>query len=166
MVESIIRDGEAFRVLADGQVWVASWCPPPTPPDGTPHGSLGVCVTGDGLVVVVRRDGEPWELPAGRPEADETWEQTLRREMLEEACATVHHARLLGFSRGACMEGPEQGLVLVRSLWRADVELAPWEPQFEITHRRLCTPEELDTLVSGNPFAPVLRRALREAGVL
>jgi ADP-ribose pyrophosphatase YjhB (NUDIX family) len=159
--------GEEFVVRANGQVWRASWCPPPTPPDGTPHGSLGICVTDGGDVVLVSEDGKHWDLPAGRPEGDETWEQTLRREMLEEACATVVQARLLGFSRGACIEGPEQGLIFVRSLWRADVELAPWEPKFEIAHRRLVTPAEVESnLLAGSPFAPIIRRALVEAGVI
>jgi ADP-ribose pyrophosphatase YjhB (NUDIX family) len=49
---------------------------------------------------VISRDGVIWDLPAGRPEPGESWEQTLRREMDEEACATVIAARLLGFTRG------------------------------------------------------------------
>jgi hypothetical protein len=47
-----------------------------------------------------------------RPEPGETWEQTLRREMDEEACATVTGARLLGFTHGRCLTGPERGTVL------------------------------------------------------
>jgi len=160
-------DGEEFLARANGQIWSQSWHSPPTPPAGTPHGSLGICVTAQGDVVLVSEDGERWDLPAGRPEGNETWEQTLRREMIEEACATVVHARLLGFARGECVEGPERGLVLVRSFWRADVELAPWKPDFEIAHRRLVTPAELvSLLLAGNPFAPTLRRGLVEAGVL
>jgi ADP-ribose pyrophosphatase YjhB (NUDIX family) len=94
-------------------------------------------VTDDGEIVWVSEDGERWSFPAGRPEGTESWEQTLRREMLEEACASVVGAKLLGFVRGECVEGPEQGRILVRSMWRADVELGPWEPQFEIRHRRV-----------------------------
>jgi hypothetical protein len=78
-------------------------------------------------------------------EPGESWEQTLRREMDEKACATVVGARLLGFTRGQCVAGPERGLVLVRSVWRADVE---------------------DALSLGaNPFAPFIRRELREAAM-
>jgi 8-oxo-dGTP pyrophosphatase MutT (NUDIX family) len=36
-------------------------------------------VTDESRIVVVSRDGERWELPAGRPDGDETWEETLRR---------------------------------------------------------------------------------------
>jgi hypothetical protein len=90
----------------------------------------------------------------------------LRREMLEETCSVVLDARLLGFSRGACREGHEQGLVLVRSVWRAEVALGPWHPRFEIAHRRLVTAETLRPLEIGGPFAPLIRRALAEAGVV
>jgi hypothetical protein len=33
--------------------------------------------------------------------------------MREEACAIITRAKLLGFSRGECVEGHERGLVLV-----------------------------------------------------
>lgn len=69
--------------------------------------------------------------------------------------------------RGVCASGPDEGLVLVRSMWRAEVELAPWEPGFEITHRRLVPANRLvDELgVAALPFAPVNARMIHEAGV-
>ncbi|WP_165959143.1 NUDIX domain-containing protein [Actinomadura sp. KC345] len=85
-------------VRSGGQRWLVSWHPPPDPPAGTPHGAEGVCVTRGGDVVLISPDGVAWDLPAGRPEPGEDWEQTLRREMDEEACATVPAARLLGFT--------------------------------------------------------------------
>jgi ADP-ribose pyrophosphatase YjhB (NUDIX family) len=93
-------------------------------------------VTGD-RVVLVSSDGERWTLPGGRPESHERWADTLQREVREEACAVVTSSRLLGYTRGVCVRGPEQGLVLVRSHWRAEVVLHPWEPRFEMTHRLL-----------------------------
>jgi ADP-ribose pyrophosphatase YjhB (NUDIX family) len=166
----IARDGEEIAVRANDQDWIVSWHPPPTPPDGTPHGAEGVCVTRDGKIVLISHDGKYWGFPAGRPEGRETWEETLRREIREEACATVVQAKLLGFCRSACVEGPQVGLVLVRSLWRAEVELAPWEPQFEIPHRRIVVAAQfLDELAIAahplHPFAPIIKRELYEAAV-
>ncbi len=160
------QDGEDVVVRANGQEWIGSWHPPAAPPEGTPHGASAVCVTGDGENVLISPDGEHWGLPGGRPEGSETWKETMRREVLEEACAVVVEARLLGFSRGICVAGHEQGLVLVRSLWRAEVELAPWEPRFEIPHRRVVPEGEVwDLLEAGHRdgSAPMLIRAFHEA---
>jgi 8-oxo-dGTP pyrophosphatase MutT (NUDIX family) len=122
-------------------------------------------VTEDGNIVLISVDGLRWSFPAGRPEGVESWEATLRREVMEEACATVVRATLLGFARGVCVAGPETGLVLVRSIWRADVQLGPWLPQFEIKHRRIVRLGEVDgqLALASHPFAPFVRRALREA---
>ena len=103
----------------------------------------------------------------GRPEGDESWEQTLRREILEETCSIVRAARLLGFCRGVCLTGPEEGVVLVRSVWRAEVELMPWEPRFEIVHRRVVPATDLMShLWMEEGFEPIYRRALEEAGLM
>ncbi len=160
-------DRVPIPIRSGGQQWLVSWHPPPEPPDGTPHGAEGVCVTADGEVVLISPDGTIWDLPAGRPEPGETWEQTLRREMDEEACATVTGARLLGFTRGQCRTGPESGRVLVRSVWRAEVELRPWEARFEIADRRVVAPAAVaDALSLGShPFAAIIRRELAEAAL-
>ena len=77
--------------------------------------------------MLISNDGVRWGWPGGRPEGDESWEQTLRREILEETCAVVSTARLLGFCRALCGSGPEQGRVLVRSILRAEITLLPWQ---------------------------------------
>jgi 8-oxo-dGTP pyrophosphatase MutT (NUDIX family) len=150
--------------VGDDEILV-SWHAPNTPPEGQAHGAEGICVTGTGDVVVISRDGRRWELPAGRPEGDETWEQTLRREVREEACATVVRARLLGFARGEYVAGRQSGCVLVRSIWRADVTLDPWDPRHEITFRRVVAAADVARELATHPFAPIVRRALRDARV-
>jgi hypothetical protein len=99
-------------------------------------------------------------------EDGESWEDTLRREMLEETCTRVDRARLLGFTRSACLRGHERGLVLVRGIWRAEVSLLPWEPRFEIPHRRVVAASELGGhLWMETGFEPIYRRAVVEAGL-
>lgn len=122
-------------------------------------------MTPAGEVILVSPDGRTWDLPAGRPEPGESWEDTLRREMLEEACATVRSARLLGFVRGECVAGHELGRVLVRSVWRAEVDVGPWDPQYEIPHRRIVPATEAMKIMGRHPFASVIRRELHEAGL-
>jgi hypothetical protein len=166
MDQRAIQDGEQAFVRSNGGEWISTWHEGPTPPDGTPHGASAVCVTSDGDIVLMSRDGENWGLPGGRPEGHETWEETMRREVLEEICATVVDCRLLGFSRGHCQSGHEQGLVLVRSTWRADVILEDWKPQFEIPYRSVFPESSVRDLIIAahqDGSAPLLLRALNEA---
>ena len=162
-----VRDDEELLHQDNGQDWIVSWHPPPTPPDGTPHGAAGVCVTSDGKVVLVELNGG-WEIPAGRTEGDETWEETLRREMMEEACAVVVEARLLGFVRSRCVRGVQEGHIIVRSMWRAAVELRPWDPHFEIPERLGVPAAEVRDRLAyplSAGMARITARMLDEAGV-
>jgi ADP-ribose pyrophosphatase YjhB (NUDIX family) len=165
-MDDVAREGRDLVVSSDGQDWRVGWYPPPDPPAGTPHGAAAVCVSGS-RVVLVSSDGCRWGLPGGRPEPGERWVDTLRREVAEEACAVVTSCRLLGFSRGVCVQGPQEGLVLVRSLWRAEVRLERWAPRFEIAHRRLLPADEALRLVTvAEPtVGPIYRRMFVEAGI-
>lgn len=56
--------------------------------------------------------------------------------------------------------------MLVRSIWRADVELTPWKPRFEVLYRRIVpTAELLSQLRMDEGFEPIYCRALKEAGL-
>ena len=160
------RDGEAVHWRDDGgQDIVSSWHRPELPaPDGKPHGSAGICFTPEGKVVLVSWPGVSWEFPGGRPMRDEDWRATLDREVLEEACASVEEATLLGFVKMVCVRGPNEGVALVRSLWRARVSLNPWEPRHETTGRIVASPDQaLELAELGRKFRPLYRRWLREA---
>jgi ADP-ribose pyrophosphatase YjhB (NUDIX family) len=155
-----------MAVPANGGDWRMAWHPAAVVPDGRPHGANAFCVTARGSVVLISPDGSRWGWPGGRPELGESWEDTLRREMMEEACATVTGARLLGFVRSRCLSGDEEGLVLVRSIWRADVTLRPWRPEHEIPFRRVVPARELARhLWMEDGAEPIYSRAAREAAL-
>jgi ADP-ribose pyrophosphatase YjhB (NUDIX family) len=159
----IAGDLQEFPFRSNDQEWLVVWHPAGLPPpDGTRHGSAAVCFTPNGDVVLVTEDGESWGLPGGRPEGDEDWRTTLEREVLEEACAIVEQATLLGFARGVCTNGPERGLVLVRALWRAEVKLLPWQPDHEIKGRLLVSPARALAILTQLP-QPLLPRLFWEA---
>lgn len=157
----VLADGQEIEIETAGQHWAVSWHSPPNAPDGRRHGSAGLCVSGDDLVLVTH-DGVNWDFPAGRPEGNESWEETLHREMLEEACAVITQARMLGFSRGHCVAGDEKNLVLVRSIWLAQVRLLDWQPRFEIRQRR-CVSKDLALGYVQRDYLPVWARAFHEA---
>jgi 8-oxo-dGTP pyrophosphatase MutT (NUDIX family) len=167
-VPTAARDGEAMHSVSGGQHWRTSWHPAGAAPQGRNHGAAGICVGNDGRdLVLTSTDQKHWVFPAGRPEGAETLRETLTREMREEACVDVLDARLLGFARSECVQGHEQGLVLVRSLWLAQVVIGAWEPQFEIPHRKVVPAAEATAHVS-DPDPVVARislRALVEAGL-
>ena len=164
--DSVARDGEEFAVRSNGDDWLIAWHAPTAAPEGAAYGANAFCVTADDRVVLISNDGERWGWPGGRPEGDESWKQTLRREVLEEACAAVVDARLLGFCRVVCLRGTEQGRVLVRSVWLAQVELMPWNPCYEIRHRRVVPATQLLAyLWMERGFEPIYHRALVEAGL-
>jgi len=163
---AIAGDEQPIPFESDGQSWLVSWHLPTAEPAGQPHGASAFCVTSDASVVLISADGERWGWPGGRPENDETWVETLRREMLEEACAVVREATLLGFTKSVCVRGDEAGLELVRSIWCAVVDVLPWDPRFEIPYRRIVPIAELEAHLSmERGLEPIYRRALIEAGL-
>ena len=162
------RDREPYAAHDNGQEWLVSWHPPAGAPPGKMHGATAICVATAGSVVLVRADGGTWSLPGGRPEPGESWRETLHREVREEACAVVTGATLLGYGRGECLRGHEAGLVLVRSLWRAEVVLLPWEPDFEMAGRReFPATEALDFVRDALPggHRRIITRLFAEAGL-
>ena len=164
--DAVARDGEEFTFQNAGQHWTISYHPATLPvPDGRNHGSTAFCFTPEGRMVLVSKDGRAWEPPAGRPEADEGWRETLDREVMEEACARVEDGVLLGYSKGLCTYGHEAGLVLIRSLWWARVALLPWEPQDVMTYRLQLRPADVMSRIAIAPLVPTFGETEMSAGL-
>ena len=60
----------------------------------TPVSVKGVLVL-DGKVVLVKNPRDEWELPGGRPDADEVHTAALAREFLEELSVTIAVGRMI-----------------------------------------------------------------------
>ena len=161
----IARDGEKFAFHNANQDWIVSFHPASLPaPNGKNHRSTAFCFTPEGRIVLVSKDGTLWEPPAGRPEGDESLRQTLDREVLEEASARVEDAVLLGYSKGICTKGHEEGLVLVRSLWWASVSILAYVPDYEMKHRLLVAPDEALARIGIEPLVPTIDHTPRPSG--
>ena len=121
----------------------------------------GVCFTQAGEVVLVSEDGHAWTLPGGRPEASETPEQTLAREVLEEVCAEVLACTLLGWQR---VDDPREPPYL-QLRYAARVRLNGFRPRHETLYRRLVSRREVLSVLSWgrSPIAAELLRVALEA---
>jgi hypothetical protein len=89
--ETIVADGRRYRV-----VW---FDPPFRPALAEATQALGICFTPGQQIVLVTWKGTQWSLPGGTIEPGETLEETLAREVLEEACARVLACRYIGCQR-------------------------------------------------------------------
>jgi 8-oxo-dGTP pyrophosphatase MutT (NUDIX family) len=83
-----------------GEKWLPCW-----PRDDLIQRAEAAAFTDDSKVVAVAEGGDRssyWSFPGGRREPGESIEDTLRRELLEEACAHVKISELLFTPTTAC----------------------------------------------------------------
>jgi 8-oxo-dGTP pyrophosphatase MutT (NUDIX family) len=58
----------------------------------------GICFNNKGQILIVNNKGK-WFLPGGTPEKEETFEQTLKREIDEEADVEIKNIKPLGYNK-------------------------------------------------------------------
>ena len=97
-----------------------------------------ILLVGDG------RHDQEWWLPGGGVEPGETADEALRRELVEEAGASVDALDLLAYRR---VEDTVDGEHVIATYWARIRMKSSFEPSHEITHHLLVEPAEfLDNL--------------------
>lgn len=66
----------------------------------------GVCLDDEGKILVIK--DKRWQIPGGTPEAGETAEETLRRELIEEAQVVVENLIPLGVQEVRYPNNPDK----------------------------------------------------------
>lgn len=140
------------HTLADsGGTWRVSLHTPDERPEGEPHGSEAICMIDDATTVLVRTVEGRLNTPGGHPEAGDTSEETMIREVREEACAEVTSWQLIAYARSECLKGERKGTVMVRDMYVARVEMLPWvRPGGEIAERLMVPLKELVAIMSAD----------------
>lgn len=141
-----------YHRLTDASgTWKVSLHPPDDRPAGANHGSEAICMLNDIETVLIRSTAGRLNTPGGRPEVGETSEDTMIREVREEACAEVTSWQLLAYARSECLEGEYPGHVMVRDMYLARVQLLPWEGADDDTAERLIVPlDDLDQIMAAD----------------
>jgi 8-oxo-dGTP pyrophosphatase MutT (NUDIX family) len=154
VVEMVVADGARYRV---------SWFDPPFRPTlAETTQALGICFTHDSQIVLVTWNDTDWTLPGGTIEPGETLEQTLAREVFEEASARVRACAYVGCQRVEHL-GDDRPAYYQTRFW-ARVELEPFAPTHEMTARKLVRPGEFRGALSWGretTAALILERGLR-----
>src|SRR5258708_189700 len=85
----------------------------------------GVCFNDKEEILIERKVGdEKWIIPGGTPENNETVEQTLKREMIEEVDIKVKNIKLVGAQKVYPVNKPKEYYYQVRCICEVD-ELLP-----------------------------------------
>lgn len=122
----------------------SEWLPAPfVPPRELTIQASGVCFTPDGNITLVS-DGKGWVCPGGYPEEGETLEQTLIREIAEEACAHVVDYRYIGSIRTYELPPVPEGSppLFYQARYWVRVANGPFLPEHEMTLRQDFPPVE------------------------
>ena len=123
----------------------------------------GVCVRADGRVLLCRNHRGEWELPGGRPQVGELFQDTLRRELREETGLQIGADRVLGVERLEVLHGVWVDIVAYACLLPAGSVSDELSPSHEHVSLAFLDPAGLNTSELPAAYARAIARQ-RTAG--
>ncbi len=95
------------------------------------------------LLIVKNEENNNWTIPGGHPEKNEEKLDTLKREVLEEACVTVKDIKYLG-----AVEVVENNEIYYQLRYTAKTkEILPFKQEWEISERLFVNLNDLDKYI-------------------
>lgn len=93
--------------------------------------------------LLIVKNGNTWTIPGGHPEVNETQQQTLERELMEEACVTLKEIKYIG-----AVEVVEDDKVYYQLRYTAKVDkILPFKQEYEISERNFVNLDELTKFI-------------------
>lgn len=138
------------QYIFDGRTINLTWIASETYPQDIPISQVsGFCTDDAGRVLLVKNK-RGWAFPGGHPEAGESPEETLVREVKEEANVSLDSHRLIGYMDvsdpdNESIEGKHY--IQLRYLARIGA-MNDFEKEFETTERKMATLDELPNDIS------------------
>jgi len=135
--------------FAGRQLTLTWWDNQVLPPDTTVSQVSAFCLNSHGEALIIKNE-HGWGLPGGHPEKNESWEESLRREIEEEADCTIKNFKLIGYIEvndpdNSSIEG--QHYLQLRYLCLLD-NIGEFKAAFETSERNFVPPDRLPEYIT------------------
>ena len=124
-----------------------------------------LCFDNKGRILVTQEGGDGWGIPGGHPEAGETPEQAVAREVWEEACVVIGAPTPIDWQLGEWLDQPERREGYCVRFAATAEEMLPMRPDpatGRMFSREFVTPDEFRQRIHWGQSGEAMReRALR-----
>ena len=121
----------------------------------------GVCFDESGKILIIREPDKDWHLVGGKPEGEESYLQTLRREVLEETNIEIGKAEMIGYQK---VTRDDYSVIYQLRFAALIKSVGPEQPDPTTgltNERQFVSPEIIAQYITYNGITPIVHEALR-----